>query len=140
MAAVHGRRPWPLQRPLLTQRTPTRRCARPERPRPLTLQLEPSGSDTVLHVSGELDVSTAPQLGAQLDELVRQEGGGELTIDLRELRFVDSTGLHVLLNASRPAWFLLTLSIPPVTVPHRPGPFNRRCGAPRQSAGGRRDG
>ncbi len=67
----------------------------------LTLQLEPNGPDTVLHLSGELDISTTPRLNAQLDELVRQEGGGAVTIDLRELRFVDSTGLHVLLNVQR---------------------------------------
>ena len=74
---------------------------RPEPLPQLTLRLEPNGFDTVLHLGGELDVSTAPRLTAQLDELVRQEGGGELTIDLCELRFVDSTGLHVLLNVQR---------------------------------------
>ncbi len=31
----------------------------------------------------------------------RLEGGGEVTIDASELTFIDSTGLHVLINAQR---------------------------------------
>jgi anti-sigma B factor antagonist len=67
----------------------------------LSWRLEPSGADTVLHLEGELDISTVPRLNLQLDELVRQEGGGAVTLDLGGLEFVDSTGLHVLLNAQR---------------------------------------
>jgi anti-sigma B factor antagonist len=67
----------------------------------LTWRLEPAGADTILHLSGALDLDTVSRLGLQLDELVRQEGGGEVTIDASELTFIDSTGLHVLINAQR---------------------------------------
>jgi anti-anti-sigma factor len=51
----------------------------------------------VLALQGELDVSTAPELGAQLAEI---EGGNptSLLIDLSELEFMDSTGLTVIIR------------------------------------------
>lgn len=55
---------------------------------------------TKLAVAGELDIASAPQLRAQLDHIVRREEG-DVVVDLRELQFIDSTGLAVLLNAVR---------------------------------------
>jgi anti-sigma B factor antagonist len=50
-----------------------------------------------VHLLGELDMSTAPQLR---DELLRLVSGGAtmVTVDLSELAFVDSTGLSVLIT------------------------------------------
>ncbi len=87
----------------------------------LTLRLEPSGSGTVLHLAGELDLATVPRLNLQLDELVRQEGGGSVTIDASGLTFVDSTGLHVLINAQR----RLTRQGRGLRVIDPPGPVRR---------------
>jgi len=50
-----------------------------------------NGSGTV-HLAGELDLSTAPQLRRTVEELYR-EGTESLILDLSELTFVDSTGL-----------------------------------------------
>ena len=51
-----------------------------------------------VRVSGELDVATAPELEAALDEAL---GYARLVlVDLSELSFLDSSGLHVILNAS----------------------------------------
>jgi len=67
---------------------------------PGEFQVLVSGDDGRYEVrlSGELDVSTAPQLR---DELVRvsTEGAQLVTVDLTDLAFIDSTGLSVLINA-----------------------------------------
>jgi anti-sigma B factor antagonist len=55
---------------------------------------------TVVAVSGELDVFTAPRLTTQLDEVVRRRRG-DVVIDLRDTEFIDSLGLHTLLNVQR---------------------------------------
>lgn len=49
-------------------------------------------------LAGELDLSGARQLEVRLDE-VEREGPERLIIDLRELSFIDSTGLRLLLQA-----------------------------------------
>ncbi|MGH3923948.1 MAG: STAS domain-containing protein [Pseudonocardiaceae bacterium] len=47
---------------------------------------------------GEVDLATAPALQAALDRLV--EGGGDVHLDLAELRFVDLSGVAVLVAAA----------------------------------------
>lgn len=51
-----------------------------------------------LGLSGELDMVTGPQLEAALRRAEGQ-GAGVVVVDLRELTFMDSTGLNVLLRA-----------------------------------------
>ena len=46
---------------------------------------------------GELDIATAPQLEAELHEL-RRSGFDHVVLDLRELHFVDSTGIRVIVT------------------------------------------
>ena len=53
---------------------------------------------TVLAVSGEVDVATAPRLREQLVQLVNQ-GSHHLVVDLDAVDFLDSTGLGVLVGA-----------------------------------------
>jgi anti-sigma B factor antagonist len=48
----------------------------------------------VVVVRGELDLATAPELQAELSE--RLDAGQDVVLDLRELGFLDSTGLRVL--------------------------------------------
>ncbi len=50
-----------------------------------------------VHLHGELDMSTAQQLRQELLRLT-SDGATEVTIDLSELEFVDSTGLSVLVT------------------------------------------
>ena len=48
----------------------------------------------VVVIRGELDLATAPDLEAALTE--RLDAGQDVVVDLRELAFLDSTGLRVL--------------------------------------------
>jgi anti-sigma B factor antagonist len=51
----------------------------------------------VVVIRGELDLATAPDLEAALQE--RLDAGQDVVVDLRELDFMDSTGLRVLVAA-----------------------------------------
>jgi anti-sigma B factor antagonist len=49
-------------------------------------------------VSGEVDISTAPQLADTLDDAIR-ESEGAFVVDLSDLDFLDSTGVSVFVRA-----------------------------------------
>ena len=55
------------------------------------------GGRTVVAVSGEIDVYTAPQLREQLDREI-EAGTHHLVVDLSSVTFMDSTGLGVLVG------------------------------------------
>jgi anti-sigma B factor antagonist len=65
---------------------------------PLTARVLPGRSVTTIALSGELDMGTVTILE---EHLVRaeSEGATAILIDLRELTFMDSTGLHAFLAA-----------------------------------------
>jgi anti-sigma B factor antagonist len=79
---------------------PLRRELRPSGPVSLSLTESHRSGTTVIAVSGELDILTAPKVAAQLDEVVRT-GSDDVVVDLRKTTFIDSAGLFVLLNARR---------------------------------------
>ena len=56
----------------------------------------------VFALRGELDLASSPILEQELDR-VRSEDVDLVIVDLRELRFMDSTGLHALVKANRRA-------------------------------------
>jgi anti-sigma B factor antagonist len=56
------------------------------------------GGVTIVTVSGEIDVATAPQLQESLHALIAQ-GRSSLVIDLLAVTFLDSTALGVLVGA-----------------------------------------
>lgn len=57
--------------------------------------------DGVVNValSGDLDVSTASSVEDRLVALEDEQAPERIVLDLRELRFIDSTGLSLLINA-----------------------------------------
>ncbi|HSJ50153.1 MAG TPA: STAS domain-containing protein [Actinomycetota bacterium] len=55
---------------------------------------------TTVALLGELDMATVPILNDQLASL-EQDGTKAIVLDLRDLRFVDSSGLHALVRAYR---------------------------------------
>ena len=54
----------------------------------------------LIHVKGEIHVSTAKEFAQRLDEAMNQDVGA-IVLDLTEVEFIDSTGLTVLLNGLR---------------------------------------
>ncbi|MEU8899807.1 STAS domain-containing protein [Nocardia sp. NPDC048505] len=54
----------------------------------------------IVAVRGEIDMASAPQLEAGLDEVLR-EAPATVVIDMSEVGFLGSAGLSVLLGASR---------------------------------------
>jgi len=82
------------------------------------LEVRPDRSRVVVHVSGELDTATVPQLAQTVREL-RESGWSIIALDLGAVVFVDSTGLGALLSLSRAArsddWELtIATSCPPL--------------------------
>jgi anti-sigma B factor antagonist len=69
---------------------------------PLRLHMESIAGGICLSLAGELDIATADSVKAAL-ERSRPEPPGILVIDLRDLAFMDSTGLQVMLQAARRA-------------------------------------
>ena len=57
---------------------------------------------TVLHVHGEVDLTTVPRLRGQLADLLRDQGP-HLIVDLDDVGHLDSAGLGILLGAVRRA-------------------------------------
>jgi anti-anti-sigma factor len=64
----------------------------------MPLQFGSSEASRTLSVAGELDLATADELAARLEKEGR--GEGDLTLDLAELSFVDSTGIRALIRAA----------------------------------------
>ena len=60
-----------------------------------------AGASTVL-VSGEVDVSNADELRAALDQCLASDAD-DLTVDLSEVPYIDSTGIGVLVGAAHRA-------------------------------------
>jgi anti-anti-sigma factor len=85
---------------------------------PPTVEPRVVGPRTVLAVTGEVDLATAPRLRAAVAAAFAA-GARELCIDLAETTFRDSSGLHVLLDAVQEAGALereLTIACPPGPV------------------------
>jgi anti-sigma B factor antagonist len=66
------------------------------RPGELGLEHDAQGSRHTLHVRGELDLLTAPELEAAISEIAAAQAS-EIVLDLSELAFIDSTGLRSIL-------------------------------------------
>ena len=56
-----------------------------------------TGNETVLTIEGTLDAVTAPELRSVVDDLVN-EGRKEVTLDLAQLRLIDSSGVGVIVS------------------------------------------
>ena len=56
-----------------------------------------SGSEATVSISGELDLSTAQTLSQHVDQHL-SAGATDLTLDLGDVEFMDSTGLRLLIE------------------------------------------
>ena len=66
----------------------------------LIVVTEPRADRTLVQLRGDLDAHTAPELRAQLLELLRA-GDRQLVVDLDDVEFMDSSGLGVLVAVRR---------------------------------------
>jgi anti-sigma B factor antagonist len=79
---------------------------------PFEVDVQRSGDAATVRPRGELDLATISELRGALDGL---ESFAHLVLDLRRLSFVDSSGLHLLVELSQKAQrdgFELTLIAP----------------------------
>ena len=60
--------------------------------------VEIAGDSAVVRASGELDLSTAPALERAIAGPLGDPAIRSITLDLRPLRFIDSTGLRIVLT------------------------------------------
>jgi anti-sigma B factor antagonist len=58
---------------------------------------------TTRRLRGELDLATAPALQAELVEYARRLPGAALVLDCRDLTFIDSSGLQMLVEVGAAA-------------------------------------
>jgi anti-sigma B factor antagonist len=65
----------------------------------LSIDVQREGDDAVVHLAGELDISTSPDLQDTLAELT--DAPRRVAVDLSDLEFMDSTGLAALLGAHK---------------------------------------
>jgi anti-sigma B factor antagonist len=75
----------------------------PERPDRLKIAVKPTAGGPRVVLAGELDLETSPSLRTVLDDVGRQFSGGTLTVDVREVGFIDSTGIAELVRAHKQA-------------------------------------
>jgi anti-anti-sigma factor len=71
-------------------------------PRTFSVRTEQRGATAVVIPIGELDIDTAPTLEHGLEQAFHS-GSDSVVLDLRELEFIDSSGLRTLLTARRRA-------------------------------------
>jgi len=73
--------------------------ARDEEPmtEPITLQVTKVAGHAVVAVSGEIDISSVPDMRAAIDAVLT-DGTRQLIVDLDGVRFMDSTGLNLLIG------------------------------------------
>jgi anti-sigma B factor antagonist len=69
----------------------------------LHLDVRRADQEAIVHLSGELDLSSAPQLRELLVALLSEDGPRHLVVDLSDLVYLDSTGLSVLVTAHKRA-------------------------------------
>ena len=64
---------------------------------PFSISVDPARDEVIVVPAGELDLATAERLEAEVGEL-RDAGFEAIVVDLRQLTFIESTGLRVLLT------------------------------------------
>jgi anti-sigma B factor antagonist len=77
------------------------------------IDIEDDGTTLAVRASGELDITTAPQL---LDAFGRANGHSELVCDMTGITFIDSSGVNALVELGRrePESFTLAGASEPV--------------------------
>lgn len=69
----------------------------------LNLKVLPQGRASLVSLSGELDLSSAPPLRELLARMIDDDRPGRIVLDLSDLIYLDSTGLSVFVAAQKRA-------------------------------------
>jgi anti-sigma B factor antagonist len=80
----------------------TERGSRRVRDGMLTLEIDVEATALTLALAGELDMANAATLTAELEK-AEASAAESVTVDLRELEFIDSTGIAAIVAAHRRA-------------------------------------
>ena len=70
--------------------------------RPFHVEVAPGRDEVVVEAVGELDLLSAPLLEHEVRTL-HADGHDRIVVDLRQVEFIDSTGLRVLIGLHRDA-------------------------------------
>lgn len=65
----------------------------------MTIEIKKTGTATVIEIAGRLDTTTAPVLDKTICEDIPENS--DLTLDLKNLEYISSAGLRVLLSAQK---------------------------------------
>ncbi|SHI46174.1 anti-sigma B factor antagonist [Pseudobutyrivibrio xylanivorans DSM 14809] len=65
----------------------------------LNIKDEKNGGDLIVELEGRLDTTTSPQLEEKINAVI--DGVSKLTFDLKNLEYISSAGLRVLLSAQK---------------------------------------
>ena len=65
----------------------------------LSVRVLRDGDDWAISLRGELDLANVQSVERELHEALRDERGGVVLVDMRELEFIDSTGISLLFTA-----------------------------------------
>jgi len=77
----------------------TERTRRVE-PKAFSVELRPDRRRVVIVPHGELDLDTVPEVATAVDELIAR-GFDALVVDLRATSFMDSSGVHLLIQCAQ---------------------------------------
>ncbi|MBO5654637.1 MAG: STAS domain-containing protein [Clostridia bacterium] len=65
----------------------------------MTIEIKRNAEETIIEVAGRLDTITAPALDKAINEDI--DGTKNLVLDLKNLEYISSAGLRVLLSAQK---------------------------------------
>src|SRR3954463_10624643 len=102
------------------------------------VRIVPDRECVILALHGELDMVSVDAVQAALDEL-NGTGWTSLVLDLRELTFIDSTGLSLLLAAERDAQRVVRRSPSSMARRQSPGCWRSSASATTSAARGSAD-
>ena len=65
----------------------------------MTIEIKRNAEETIIKIAGRLDTTTAPALDKTINEDIA--GTKNLVLDVKELEYISSAGLRVLLSAQK---------------------------------------
>jgi anti-anti-sigma factor len=86
---------------------------------PFACAVETRSNATVVHVKGELDLTSAPELRKAFIDVLAETPRTHLIVDLGGVEFIDSTGIGVIVGAhqrvtANGGWFSAVVTTPQV--------------------------